>query len=61
MKQSILITQFLQNDFVEPIQKYDPIPNLLHVGYSESKRPMGENPAEGAERKFGTIWSALYC
>lgn len=52
MKKSILITQCLQNDFVEPIQKYDPIPNLLHVGYSESKRLMGENPAEGAVIAF---------
>lgn len=52
MKKAILITQCLQNDFVEPIQKYDPIPNLLHVGYSESKRLMGENPAEGAVIAF---------
>jgi protein-tyrosine phosphatase/nicotinamidase-related amidase len=52
MKQSILITQCLQNDFVEPIQKYDPIPNLLHVGYSESRRLMGENPSEGAVIAF---------
>jgi len=52
MKQALLITQCLQNDFVEPIQKYDPIPNLLHVGYSESKRLMGENPSEGAVIAF---------
>lgn len=45
---SLLFTQCLQNDFVEPIQKHEPIPNLLHVGYSESLRLMGENPSEGA-------------
>lgn len=47
MKKGILITQCLQNDFVEPIGKYDSLPNLLHVGYSEAKRLMGENPDEG--------------
>jgi protein-tyrosine phosphatase/nicotinamidase-related amidase len=47
MAKSVLITQCLQNDFVKPIGKYDPVPNLLHVGYEESKRLMGLNPAEG--------------
>ena len=44
---AILITQCLQNDFVKPIGKYDSIPNLLHIGYDESKRLMGINPVEG--------------
>ncbi|WCL50282.1 isochorismatase family protein [Leptospira sp. GIMC2001] len=55
---SILITQCLQNDFVEPIQKYDPIPNLLHVGYAEAHRIMGENPSEGAVIAF-MEWAML--
>jgi protein-tyrosine phosphatase/nicotinamidase-related amidase len=47
MSKAILITQCLQNDFVKPIGKYDPLPNLLHVGYEESVRLMGLNPKEG--------------
>lgn len=47
MIKSILITQCLQNDFVKPIGKYDPLPNLLHIGYEESIRLMGLNPDEG--------------
>lgn len=47
MASSILITQCLQNDFVKPIGRHDPLPNLLHVGYEEARRLMGENPAEG--------------
>jgi protein-tyrosine phosphatase/nicotinamidase-related amidase len=45
--QAILITQCLQNDFVKPIGRYDPLPNMLHVGFSEARRLMGENPHEG--------------
>ncbi|MGJ4787271.1 phosphatase domain-containing protein [Leptospira koniambonensis] len=52
MQKGILITQCLQNDFVEPIQKYDPVPNLLHVGYGEALRLMGENPEEGPVLSF---------
>lgn len=48
MKQSgILITQRLQNDFVQPLERYDPLPNLLHVGYEEVRRLMGEHAGEG--------------
>lgn len=47
MKQTILITQCLQNDFVEPIGIHDQLPNSLHIGYEESKRLIGENPDEG--------------
>jgi protein-tyrosine phosphatase/nicotinamidase-related amidase len=44
---SILITQCLQNDFVAPIGKFDPLPNALHIGYKEALRLIGEKPAEG--------------
>ena len=47
MANSILFTQCLQNDYVKPIGKYDTLPNLNHIGYEESKRLMGLNPAEG--------------
>lgn len=47
MHPSLLITQCLQNDFVKPIGRYDPIPNRLHVGFSEAQRLMGEKPSEG--------------
>ena len=47
MASSILFTQCLQNDFVKPIGRFEPLPNRWHVGYSESLRLMGENPAEG--------------
>jgi protein-tyrosine phosphatase/nicotinamidase-related amidase len=49
---SILITQCLQNDFVKPLGKYSPLPNLLHIGYLESKRLMGEKPEEGPVAKI---------
>jgi nicotinamidase-related amidase len=45
--QSILITQCLQNDFVKPIGRHDPLPNLLHIGHDEARRLMGETPDEG--------------
>jgi protein-tyrosine phosphatase/nicotinamidase-related amidase len=44
---TILITECLQNDFVRPIGRYETLPNLLHVGYEEARRLMGEDPAEG--------------
>jgi protein-tyrosine phosphatase/nicotinamidase-related amidase len=47
MPQSILVTQCLQNDFVQPIGRHDKLPNLLHVGFDEAQRLMGEDPAEG--------------
>lgn len=43
---SILITQCLQNDFVKPIDIHEPLPNLLHIGFEESKRLMGESPKD---------------
>ncbi len=45
--QGILITQCLQNDFIKPIGKYDPLPNSLHIGYHEAMRLHGENPDHG--------------
>lgn len=39
---AILLTQCLQNDFTALLEKYDPLPNALHVGYQESKRLLGE-------------------
>lgn len=47
MTRKILITQCLQNDFVRPIRAFDALPNLLHIGFGESLRLMGEDPAEG--------------
>ena len=44
---SILITQCLQNDFVRLLDKFDPLPNYLHVGYEEAKRLNGERAEEG--------------
>jgi protein-tyrosine phosphatase/nicotinamidase-related amidase len=47
MSNAILITQCLQNDFVQPVDIHDPLPNALHIGYQESKRLIGEFPKEG--------------
>jgi nicotinamidase-related amidase len=44
---TVLITQCLQRDFVDPIGPHDPLPNMLHVGYSESNRLLGPEPSAG--------------
>ena len=44
---TVLITQCLQRDFVDPIGPHDPLPNLLHVGYSEAVRLLGPEPSAG--------------
>ena len=44
---TVLITQCLQRDFVDPIGSHDPLPNLLHVGYSEATRLLGPEPTAG--------------
>jgi len=44
---AILIADCLQNDFVAPINRYDPLPNLLHVGCDEANRLVGQWPAQG--------------
>lgn len=48
MPLAVLITQCLQNDFVAPIPPNEPLPNQLHVGSSESRRLLGEDPRTGA-------------
>lgn len=47
MSEAILITQCLQNDFVRLLDKYDPLPNFLHIGYDEANRLLGERVEEG--------------
>lgn len=44
---AILFTQCLQHDFVRPLERFEALPNLLHVGYAESLRLMGEVPEQG--------------
>jgi protein-tyrosine phosphatase/nicotinamidase-related amidase/aminoglycoside phosphotransferase (APT) family kinase protein len=44
---TVLITQCLQRDFADPIGPHDPLPNLLHVGYSEAARLLGPQPSAG--------------
>ncbi len=39
--ESILFTQCLQNDFTSILDKYDPLPNSLHIGFSEANRLLG--------------------
>jgi hypothetical protein len=34
----VLITQWFQRDFADPIGPHDPLPNLLHVGCGEAVR-----------------------
>lgn len=52
MAKSFLLTQCLQKDFTGPIGPQDPLPNLLHIGSDESRRLLGENPAEGPVARF---------
>lgn len=52
MSHSILITQCLQNDFVAPLNAHEPLPNLLHVGWRESTRLLGEEPSMGPLANF---------
>ncbi|MBL8021705.1 MAG: isochorismatase family protein [Leptospirales bacterium] len=49
---ALLITQCLQNDFVRLLDRYEPLPNRLHVGYSESTRLLGERMEEGPVRSL---------
>jgi len=34
----VLITQCLQDDFGDPIGPHDPLPDLVHIGYSQAPR-----------------------
>lgn len=44
---SVLITQCIQRDFVDPVRPYDPLPNRLHVGHGEAERLLGPDPKAG--------------
>ncbi|WP_244147670.1 isochorismatase family protein [Leptospira yanagawae] len=44
---AILFTQCLQNDFTSLLDKYDPLPNSLHIGYAEANRLLGEMVEDG--------------
>ncbi len=44
---SLLITQCLQNDFLAPLKRHERLPNPLHIGWSESRRLMGEDLQTG--------------
>lgn len=48
MALSVLVTQCLQNDFVAPVGRNEPLPNALHVGREESLRLLGADPHAGA-------------
>ena len=52
---TVLITQCLQRDFVDPIGPHDPLPNLLHVGYSEAAGIVRatRNPNEERSTEWG--------
>jgi protein-tyrosine phosphatase/nicotinamidase-related amidase len=54
---SLLFTQCLQNDFVQPLGRYDVVPNRLHVGFAEALRLMGEAPSEGPVARLMS-WAA---
>jgi len=49
---ALLITQCLQYDFVAPIGRYDALPNLLHIGFEEARRLMGDAPDQGPVARF---------
>jgi nicotinamidase-related amidase len=42
---TVLLTQCLQRDFVDPLRPGDPLPNKLHVGAEEARRLLGDDPA----------------
>lgn len=44
---ALLLTESLQQDFVKPLGRFEPLPNLLHIGADEARRLMGEDPADG--------------
>jgi protein-tyrosine phosphatase/nicotinamidase-related amidase len=44
---TVLVTQCLQRDFVEPGPAHTPLPNVLHVGRTEARRLLGQDPAHG--------------
>lgn len=44
---ALLLTESLQQDFVKPLGRFEPLPNLLHIGADEARRLMGEDPSDG--------------
>lgn len=52
MPNAILFTQCLQGDFTANLGPQDPLPNLLHIGFEESRRLLGEDPKEGPVARF---------
>lgn len=44
---ALLISDCLQCDFVGPINRFEGLPNALHVGYDESLRLLGPHPDQG--------------
>ena len=44
---SILITQCMQRDFIDPLPPHQPLPNALHVGRGEAQRLLGADPSRG--------------
>lgn len=52
MAKSILITVCLANDMVCPVEKNQPLPNTLHIGYYESVRLLGTEWKKGPLIKF---------
>ena len=49
---SVLITQCLQRDFIDPVEPHVPLPNKLHVGREEALRLMGHDPRLGPVAQF---------
>lgn len=47
MAKSILITVCLANDMISPIEKNQPLPNDLHIGFYETTRLLGANWEKG--------------
>jgi protein-tyrosine phosphatase/nicotinamidase-related amidase len=48
----VLITQCLQPDFVAPLGRCEPLPNILHVGHAEAARLLGDSPEIGPLAQF---------
>jgi len=42
---AVLITQFLQNDFVKFLASGEALTNQLHIGHNESRRLVGADKA----------------
>lgn len=53
---SILITDCLQKDFVEPVGRFDGLQSALHIGHDESLRLLGASPAEGPVARM-MVWA----